>query len=180
MDTNENTGEMFADRRLFVSNDGRLVEEGDESAAYLLASPGSPIPAAEAKRLGLELKGGKVSQGSHSPTAMAGGALLDPRGALEAAVKDKLKAEFEVKVKEEADKEAKKVEGEGSAAHQLTLNRAGQISREALASRGELTRDNTPATEAQAKAEAEALKREASKESSDAAKTEQGKRASGK
>ena len=45
---------LVADRRLLLTADkSRMVEEGDLAAAFLLASPGTTIPAAEVKRLGL-------------------------------------------------------------------------------------------------------------------------------
>jgi hypothetical protein len=163
MDANElkaGAGDLIADRRLFLTAGHKVVEEGDPEAAFLLASPGSTIPAAEVARLGLELKGKEITQKGNPAMIPAAGAVLDPRGALEAAVKDRLKADWEVKVKDEADKEMKKVESktdDASDAHQLVLNRAGQLSREALRDRGEATRDNTPAVEEAARVEAKAL-----------------------
>lgn len=46
--------ELVADRRLFLTADKtRVVEEGDAEAAYLFATPGSPIALEDATRYGL-------------------------------------------------------------------------------------------------------------------------------
>ena len=52
---------IVADRRLWLTADkARVVEDGDPAAAFLLASPGTEIPVAEAERLGLAVDGGRV------------------------------------------------------------------------------------------------------------------------
>lgn len=52
---------IVADRRLWLTADrSRVVEDGDPSAAFLLAAPGTEIPVDEAARLGLAEKDGKV------------------------------------------------------------------------------------------------------------------------
>ena len=156
---------LIADRRLFLTAGNKVVEEGDPDAAFLLAAPGSLIPAAEVNRLGLELKGEKVTQSHAAATAVAasGGAVLDARGAVEAAVKDQLKADFDVQVKEETDKELADlptVADDSGAGYQLALNRAGTLSRDALRRRGESTREE-PGIDAAAEAEAKALEAKA-------------------
>ena len=61
-------GSMLADRRLYLdSSREQLCEEGAASAAYLFAAPGSPIPDAEAARLGLVMVDGRVVQKSAEP-----------------------------------------------------------------------------------------------------------------
>lgn len=48
---------IVADRRLYLTADkARVVEEGDASAAFLLAAPGTEITPEEVKRLGLSVK----------------------------------------------------------------------------------------------------------------------------
>jgi hypothetical protein len=42
-----------ADRRLYLSEDGRVVEEGDEAARTLLIGEGSEMPLADARKYGL-------------------------------------------------------------------------------------------------------------------------------
>ena len=52
---------IIADRRLYLdAAKERAVEDGDPSAAYLLATPGTEVGAEEAKRLGLSVKGGAI------------------------------------------------------------------------------------------------------------------------
>lgn len=52
---------IVADRRLWLTADkARVVEDGDPAAAFLLASPGTEIPAGEVERLKLSAKDGKV------------------------------------------------------------------------------------------------------------------------
>lgn len=41
------------DRRLYVNAKGKVVEEGDPSAAFLLAAPGHVLTDEEARRYGL-------------------------------------------------------------------------------------------------------------------------------
>jgi len=54
-------GGITADRRLFVNAEmTKLVEEGSEDAAFLLAAPGDLITGDFVDRLKLELKDGKV------------------------------------------------------------------------------------------------------------------------
>jgi hypothetical protein len=133
---------LISDRRLFLTAGQKLVEEGDPEAAFQLVSPGGMIEDADVQKYGLELKGDKVTQ-KKAPAGgvvVSGGALLDPRGAVEAAVKDRLKADWEVKVQAETDKEMERIEGEVGGrenAYSFALNRAGVMSREALERRGE-------------------------------------------
>lgn len=54
---------MQADRRLYVTLDGRLVPEHDPAAAFLLAGKGHEIPPDVVARLGLEDVDGRVQQG---------------------------------------------------------------------------------------------------------------------
>lgn len=52
---------LVADRRLYLTKDeSRAVEDGSPDAAFLLATPGSVIPADLCVRLGLELADGKI------------------------------------------------------------------------------------------------------------------------
>jgi hypothetical protein len=61
---------MLADRRLYVSRDGRLVEEADVEAAFMLAAKGHEIPAETVKRLGLcQWADGRVMQGAEPEPA---------------------------------------------------------------------------------------------------------------
>lgn len=54
---------LVADRRLYLDHSKeRLVEEGAEDAAYLLAGAGGMIPGDVAADLGLKVVDGKVSQ----------------------------------------------------------------------------------------------------------------------
>lgn len=56
---------MFSDRRLYLSADkATVLEEGDSGAAYLLASEGAEISAADVGRLGLSMVDGRVVQGA--------------------------------------------------------------------------------------------------------------------
>lgn len=56
---------IIADRRLYLTADkARVVEDGDPSAAFLFATPGVVIPAAEATALGLEVVDGRVQHRS--------------------------------------------------------------------------------------------------------------------
>jgi hypothetical protein len=65
------TKALAADRRLYLTRDEKsVVEEGDASAAFLLAACGSSIPGAEVDRLGLSVVEGRVVQASaEAPTA---------------------------------------------------------------------------------------------------------------
>lgn len=55
--------ELVADRRLFLTADkARVVEEGDAEAAYLFATPGSPIAPEDAARYGLNVAGGEAAE----------------------------------------------------------------------------------------------------------------------
>lgn len=59
----EQPGGLLADRRLYLSADGRVVDHGDPSAAILLAAgPGDEIPTAKARDLGLSIVDGKIVQ----------------------------------------------------------------------------------------------------------------------
>ncbi len=57
-------GALIADRRLWLdAGRTRIVEDGDPTAAFLLAAPGRPIPKADVERLGLAVVSGAVRQG---------------------------------------------------------------------------------------------------------------------
>lgn len=86
---------ITADRRLYVTADkSKVVEEGDPTAAYLLAGEGTEIPIEEAERLKLTVKGGKVViPGTEKPKAEAKPKAEDkPKGA-QPKVDEKPKAE---------------------------------------------------------------------------------------
>lgn len=57
-------GGLAADRRLYVTRDrGRVVEDGDPEAGFLLASgPGALIPPEDVARLGLTVRDGRIVQ----------------------------------------------------------------------------------------------------------------------
>jgi len=58
------SGDLTADRRLYVNKDRtKLVEEGAPDAAFLLAPPGSSIPLADVQGLGLAVVNGRIVQG---------------------------------------------------------------------------------------------------------------------
>lgn len=60
-------GELLADRRLFLTADkSRVVEEGDAGAAYLFATPGSPITQEDIDRYGLSLTGGPNAEAAQA------------------------------------------------------------------------------------------------------------------
>lgn len=47
--------DVVADRRLYLTADkARIVEEGDAEAAYLFATPGTPISQEDVTRFGLD------------------------------------------------------------------------------------------------------------------------------
>jgi hypothetical protein len=53
---------LRADRRLYLAADQQtVVEDGDPRAAFLLATPGTEISEADAKRLGLSEEEGQVT-----------------------------------------------------------------------------------------------------------------------
>ena len=59
---------LVADRRLYVTADGRrLVEEGDPSAALLLAATGTMIPQSTVSAMELSIVDGRVVQGKPEP-----------------------------------------------------------------------------------------------------------------
>jgi hypothetical protein len=43
----------IADQKIWQTDDGRLVRDGDVDAAFLFATPGDPIPLSAAQRFGL-------------------------------------------------------------------------------------------------------------------------------
>lgn len=43
----------ITDQKIWRTDDGRLVRDGDVEAAFLFATPGDPIPLADAQRMGL-------------------------------------------------------------------------------------------------------------------------------
>jgi hypothetical protein len=59
----QNAGPLVADRNLYLDRDGtKVVEEGHADSASQLVAAGHPINQADADRLGLVMKGGKVQQ----------------------------------------------------------------------------------------------------------------------
>lgn len=63
----QSSGGLVADRRLYLSPAGKLVEHGSPDAALLLAAgPGDEIPASRAKELSLSVVDGKVVQGAQA------------------------------------------------------------------------------------------------------------------
>ena len=58
---------LVADRRLYLSADGHLCEDGSPDARVLLATPGWIIPAEDVARLGLSLADGRIMQGQPEP-----------------------------------------------------------------------------------------------------------------
>jgi hypothetical protein len=101
-------GTITSDRRLYLAKDEKtMVEEGGEEARYLLVAEGGEIPPDTVKRLGLEVKGGKVTQSvekmaeevAHSQSAlerMAGGDQKEAQKALD-DIKQKALDEAEAK-----------------------------------------------------------------------------------
>lgn len=73
---------LTADRWLYVTGDDRVVEEGSLDAAFLLATPGTVIPAERARVLGLEVVDGRIVQRPKEPPA--------PLRSVEELVKDQL------------------------------------------------------------------------------------------
>lgn len=63
---------IIADRRLYLTADkARVVEEGDRSAAFLLAGAGGEIASLDADRLGLGVHAGRVVlPGTMEPKAL--------------------------------------------------------------------------------------------------------------
>ncbi len=57
-----NDFEVRADRRLWTTRDGLIVEDGDPRAAHLLAAAGGIVAPHDVKRLGLTMIGGKLAQ----------------------------------------------------------------------------------------------------------------------
>lgn len=57
-----------AEKRLYLNSDGKVVEEGDPSAASLLADEGDTIPLADARKYGLV---GEDEDDSPDPAAKA-------------------------------------------------------------------------------------------------------------
>ena len=155
---------LIADRKLLLTADkSRVVEADDPDGAFLLANPGTLIPGEDVARLGLDADGDKIRQKKAAPALPAEG--NREAGAIAAAVKDKLKADWEVRVQAEVDKEldvvatdmekveARKSSGKAAApkskaersteaernaaASALAQNRAPLLSREALIRRGD-------------------------------------------
>src|SRR5262245_8552642 len=102
--------EMKADRRLWQTAAGRLVEDGDPKASRLVASAGGTIPAKLAARLGLKLESGKVTQGKPpapepvASTAIEPDAPEQPAASPEPATATAPAAPPEEKAKEQAPK----------------------------------------------------------------------------
>jgi hypothetical protein len=76
-------GGLIADRRLCLTRDDRLVEDGALDAVMLLAGEGGLIPGDVVTHLGLELIDGRVVQHSSEP------AIAEPKSKPAAAPKQK-------------------------------------------------------------------------------------------
>ena len=62
---------LLADRRLYLTRDeSRVVEEGSPEAAFLFATPGTIVPAADADRLGLNLVDGRITLPGTEPVGV--------------------------------------------------------------------------------------------------------------
>lgn len=61
------TGKVLIDRKLWLDAEGNVVEDGDPTAATLLASEGKRLPIAEAKRHGLVGEDGKLIEPKSTP-----------------------------------------------------------------------------------------------------------------
>lgn len=62
-------GSLVADRRLFLTADGKVVEDGDPGRVSLITAPGATVTAADAERYGLSLEGEKLVVGTPKPPA---------------------------------------------------------------------------------------------------------------
>lgn len=63
-----NVGPLVADRRLYTDATKSVVlEEGDETAAFVLCGKGSTIPTATVRKLGLVIENGRVVQPKEKP-----------------------------------------------------------------------------------------------------------------
>lgn len=47
---------MKLDRKLWLTEDGKVVEDGDPRSAFLFGTEGTEVPDDEAKRLGIAVK----------------------------------------------------------------------------------------------------------------------------
>ena len=65
------TGKVLIDRKLWLDAEGNVVEDGDPTAATLLASEGKRLPIAEAKRHGLVGEDGKLIEPKSTPEPAA-------------------------------------------------------------------------------------------------------------
>lgn len=74
-------GGLLADRRLYRTRDGRLVEETSPDAAFLVAATGQPIAPETVTRLGLRVVQGRVVQGDEPDVAPLEG-IVHPAGAM--------------------------------------------------------------------------------------------------
>lgn len=61
---------LIADRRLYLTTKGEVVEARDPRRAELLAAAGMPIPAETAARLGLRMEDGRVVWGAAKPESV--------------------------------------------------------------------------------------------------------------
>lgn len=154
---------LISDRKLLLTADkSRVVEADDPDGAFLLANVGTLISGEDVARLGLSGDGNKITQ--KKPAAALPVEGERERGAIEAAVKDRLKADYEMRIDAEVNKEleavkadmedvdvpkattqragkddaARRAEAEQRAAQQaLAQNRAPLISRQAMIDRGD-------------------------------------------
>jgi hypothetical protein len=93
---------MKAHCRLYETDDGRVVEEGDPDAARLLAAEGDDIPEADAKRLRLKAAGDKVTQGK-APDPEPVYSSVPGAGPKDASAKDGERKAASVTVKDETE-----------------------------------------------------------------------------
>jgi len=183
---------LIADRRLLLTADkSRIVEADDPDGAFLFSNPGMLISGDDVARYGLEYgSGDKIVQKNPAPAIPA--EAMSEVGAIEAAVKDRMKADHEVLIQEtvkaaleDVNAELEKVEtpkaGEQKAgkskaeqnaeanrslaARNVAQNIAPAIARQALLDRGDPVRGgpDVPKNEDEAK-QTEQAHKDAAKE----------------
>jgi hypothetical protein len=183
---------LIADRRLLLTADkSRIVEADDPDGAFLFSNPGMLISGDDVARYGLELGSGDKIVQKNPPPALPPEAMSEA-GAIEAAVKDRLKADNEVMIQEtvkavlqdaadqlgevEVPKAGEQKAGKskaqqnaeaehGLAVRNMAQNIAPAISRQALLDRGDPVRGgpDVPKNEDEGK-ESERTHKEAAKE----------------
>lgn len=92
---------IVSDRRLWLTRDGRVVEDKDPKAAILFTIPGTPVRASEAERYKLTLEDGKITLPSVASSETARDPVLVSDDVLEVSIKEK-------KDKKDKDKKGKK------------------------------------------------------------------------